>query len=101
MIKIYYSPGTTDVSAWKEKLEQIFADHEFIEQPNAIIPRLADDQKEITGVADIDAYLTTQLEFQESWYEDRCDKYEFDPDANPLSNMIKATGNMKKTFIKN
>lgn len=83
MITIFYPQNGPDITGWKELLDRAFLKYEFIKQDNATPHRLVDGEKEVEGVPAIEAYLENQEQFVKDWYEDRCDKYEFDPDAAP------------------
>ena len=54
--------------------------YNLVEEPEAEYARLVDDKKIAEGKTAIDAYIDGLEQFVKSWYEDRCDKYEFDTD---------------------
>jgi|GEM_PF-1406683 hypothetical protein len=81
MITIYYKPGGYDTTGWAERLDRISLKYEFVEDHNSTQPRLVDSEKEVTGLMAIDAYIESQEQFVNGWYEDRCDRYDFDPDT--------------------
>lgn len=83
MIKIFYPEAGHDITGWKERLDRTPLKYEFIITDNSETTRLVDGEKEVTGIPAIEAYLESQEQFVNDWYEDRCDKYEFDPDAVP------------------
>ncbi len=83
MIKIFYPETGHDITGWKERLDRTPLKYEFIITDNSETARLVDGEKEVTGIPAIEAYLESQEQFVNDWYEDRCDKYEFDPDAVP------------------
>jgi hypothetical protein len=88
MITIFY-PGTGhDITGWKERLDRTSLKYEFIIDDNTTVPRLADGDNRAEGIPAIESYLESQEQFVKDWYEDRCDKYEFDPDAGPQINGI-------------
>jgi len=78
MITIFHQHADKDIAAWKERLDQLFLKHEIIEDANLLLPRLVDDKKIAEGKPAIDAYIDGLEQFVKGWYEDRCDKYEFD-----------------------
>ena len=78
MITIFYEHANKDVSIWTERLDQLFLKYNMVEDSNLLLPRLVDDKKIAEGKAAIDAYIDGLEQFVKGWYEDRCDKYEFD-----------------------
>ena len=84
MITIFYQPNSLDITGWKERLDRTSLKYEFVEQGDSAVPRLVDGEKKMDGIPAIEAYLESQEQFVKDWYDDRCDKYEFDPDA-PLT----------------
>ena len=82
MITIYY-PNGYDTTIWKERLDRTSLKYEFVLETHATQPRLVDGEEEADGIAAIEAYLENQEQFVKDWYEDRCDRYDFDPDAAP------------------
>jgi len=80
MITIFYEHGNKDVSTWTDRLNQLFLKYNLVEEPEAEYARLVDDKKIAEGKTAIDSYIDGLEQFVKSWYEDRCDKYEFDTD---------------------
>ncbi|MCQ6957042.1 hypothetical protein [Mucilaginibacter aquariorum] len=80
MLTIYHHQDDKDVRAWKDRLDQLFVKYEFIEQENNEIPKLQDSDKQVNGKEAIDTYLDGLEQFVKGWYEDRCDKYDFEPE---------------------
>ena len=80
MITIFYEHGNKDISTWTDRLNQLFLKYNLVEEPEAEFARLVDDKKIAEGKTAIDAYIDGLEQFVKSWYEDRCDKYEFDTD---------------------
>ncbi|EDM37974.1 hypothetical protein PBAL39_16154 [Pedobacter sp. BAL39] len=93
MIKIFYPEESLDITGWKERLDRIPLKYEFIKDAAAETGRLVDGEKIVEGVPAIEAYLESQEQFALDWYEDRCDKYDFDPDAVPKINLSGAGQN--------
>lgn len=81
MITIYYKPGSHDITGWTEQLERISLKYEIVEDDMYTVPRLVDGEKEVEGITAIDDYIENEKKFVDGWYEDRCDRYDFDPDA--------------------
>lgn len=81
MIKIFYNPQTHDITGWRELLDRIALKYEVFDQDKATQPRLIDADKEAIGTASINEYLENLEKFVVGWYEDRCDKYDFDMDS--------------------
>jgi len=88
MITISYPRNGLDVSAWTERLDRTSLRYEFIMDEHTTVPRLVDSGKEAVGIPAIEAYLEGLEQFVKDWYDDRCDKYDFDPDAVPMINNI-------------
>ena len=88
MITIFYPRNGPDITAWQERLDRASLKYEFIIEDNTSVARLVDGQKEAEGIPAIEENLANQEQFVQDWYEDRCDKYEFDPDAIPKINGI-------------
>ena len=78
MITIFYEHGNKDVSIWRDRLDALFLKYSTVEESEAELPRLVDDKKIAEGKPSIDAYIDDVEQFVKGWYEDRCDKYEFD-----------------------
>jgi len=81
MIRLFYPPETGELSYWKTRLEQLALPYQLAELERGNEPRLIDGEKEFTGAPAISTYLEELQQFVNGWYEDRCDRYEFDPDA--------------------
>ncbi|QHT70831.1 hypothetical protein GXP67_31385 [Rhodocytophaga rosea] len=77
MVTLYYSPTTKEISTWQDRLERMAIQHEVILQQELLQPQLQDGDEFVQGTAAIDNYLEKLEVFVKSWYEDRCDKYEF------------------------
>jgi len=88
MITIYYPSNDFDITGWQERLDRASLKYEFIIEDNATVARLVDGENKAEGIPAIETYLESQEQFVQDWYEDRCDKYEFDPDATPKINGI-------------
>ncbi|MDT3402025.1 hypothetical protein [Mucilaginibacter terrae] len=85
MITIFYPEKGHDITGWKERLDRTSLKYEFIIDNNNInAPRLVDGDNHAEGIPAIETYLESQEQFVKDWYEDRCDKYEFDPEAKPV-----------------
>jgi len=80
MITIFYEHANKDIGTWTDRLDQLFLKYNLVEEPEAEFARLVDDKKIAEGKTAIDAYIDGLEQFVKSWYEDRCDKYEFDTD---------------------
>ena len=78
MITIFHQHADKDIGVWTERLDQLFLKYNIVEDPHVGLPRLVDDKKIAEGKAAIDAYIDGLEQFVKGWYEDRCDKYEFD-----------------------
>ncbi|GAA4307956.1 hypothetical protein GCM10023149_01660 [Mucilaginibacter gynuensis] len=84
MITIYFPADSKEISGWKDRLDNIFLKYQLIEEPDITQPRLTDDEKQAEGVAAIEAYMESMEQLVQGWYEDRCDRYDFDPDQSKL-----------------
>ena len=80
MITIFYEHGNKDISIWRDRLDALFLKYSTVEESEAEFSRLVDDKKIAEGKTAIDAYIDGFEQFVKGWYEDRCDKYEFDSD---------------------
>lgn len=69
------------VANWQTRLDAIFAKYQFILDETLSDAELTEGAKKAIGPNAIDAYLDEQESLVAGWYEDRCDKYEFDADA--------------------
>ncbi|GAA4331560.1 hypothetical protein GCM10023149_37430 [Mucilaginibacter gynuensis] len=83
MITIFYPSNGLDITGWQERLDRASLTYELIIEENSTVPRLVDGDNVAEGIPAIEAYLESQEQFVKDWYDDRCDKYEFDPDAAP------------------
>ena len=88
MIKIFHPRNGFDIKSWQERLDQVFLKYEFILEDRLNVPRLVDGEIVAEGLPAMESYLESQEQFLTQWYEDRCDKYEYDPDAPPQINGI-------------
>ena len=77
MITLYYSSQTKEIPEWQNRLERMAIKHRLITKEEFADPQLQDGKECIKGAASIDAHLNKLEAFVQSWYEDRCDKYEF------------------------
>ena len=80
MITIFYEHGNKDVGIWTDRLDSLFLKYSTVEEAGAEFPRLVDGKKIAQGKRAIDEYIDGLEYFVKGWYEDRCDKYEFDTD---------------------
>lgn len=85
MITIYYQPDSKEISSWKERLNQVFLKYELVKKDTAVIPKLVDGEKQIEGSPAIEAYLNGLEQFVKGWYDDRCDRHDFDPDSTNIN----------------
>jgi len=83
MITLHYPGGSTAVEKWKERLDQLFMHYELIEQGADTLPLLVDGELRTEGTDAIELYLDKLAQFVAGWYEDRCDRYDFDADSTP------------------
>jgi len=95
MITLYLPSSNNSYDVLKERLDALPVKHEVVKTDSGDEPRLADKNQEIAGRASIEDYLSELEEFAEAWYEDRCDKYDFDPDAS----RIPEPGKIKPRYI--
>ncbi|RFZ90998.1 hypothetical protein D0C36_18815 [Mucilaginibacter conchicola] len=86
MITLTYPPKNSDkVVSWQVRLDRQLFKYELKEDASLAIATLQDGDKLVEGVNAIDAYLDELDTLVNGWYEDRCDKYEFDADkATPI-----------------
>lgn len=82
MITIFYPQNSVDITGWKERLERALLTYEVTMLDSSSMPKLVDGEKEAEGVTAIEAYIDSQQQFVNGWYEDRCDVYEFNTDAS-------------------
>lgn len=77
MVTLYYPSTTQKIFVWQERLERMAIKHRLVQQQADSTPLLQYGEDQIQGTDAIDKYLDTLEELVKSWYEDRCDKYEF------------------------
>jgi phage host-nuclease inhibitor protein Gam len=77
MLTLYYSSKTKEVAVWQDRLQRMTIKHRLIRKEELAEPQLLDGEDDIQGVASINIHLDKLEDFVKSWYEDRCDKYEF------------------------
>lgn len=80
MITIFYEHGNKDINGWSDRLNPLFLKYTMVEDSDSVLPRLVDDKKTAEGKKAIDEYIDGLEKFVNGWFEDRCDKYEFDPE---------------------
>ncbi len=81
MITIYYPEGSHLISTWQERLNQLSFKYALIPQEAATEPRLIDGEEQAEGIPAIEAHLASLEQFVKDWYDSRCDRYDFEPDA--------------------
>jgi hypothetical protein len=82
MITINYPPDNkSNISSWQTRLDTLFVKYTFKEDGRLKEPLLVDGAQQAQGLNAIDAYLDDLERLVDGWYEDRCDKHEFDPDS--------------------
>ncbi|QMU26681.1 hypothetical protein [Adhaeribacter radiodurans] len=81
MITIYYPPDNHLIPTWQARLEKLAFKYELIPQDTVTEPRLADGEEQAEGIPAIEAHLESLEQFKKDWYDSRCDRYDFDPDA--------------------
>jgi len=84
MITLYLPSSNNSYDALKVRLEALPVKQEVVETESGAEPRLVDKNQEIAGRTSIEGYLSELEEFAKAWYEDRCDKYDLDPDASRI-----------------
>ncbi|MDO1450524.1 hypothetical protein Q0590_29885 [Rhodocytophaga aerolata] len=77
MVTLYYSPTTKQLTSWQDRLERMAIKHELVMQQDLSQPQLQYGEDHVQGTEAIEVYLDKLEDFVKSWYEDRCDKYEF------------------------
>jgi len=80
MITIFYPRNGFNILGCKERLDRALLKYELVMVSESTEARLVDGETEVEGMAAIEAYLEREQQFVNSWYEDRCDVYDFDPD---------------------
>jgi hypothetical protein len=82
MITINYPPANkSNISGWQTRLDPLFVKYTFSEDDTLKEPSLIDGAEQAQGISAIDTYLDDLERLVAGWYEDRCDKHEFDPDS--------------------
>ncbi|OOQ56778.1 hypothetical protein [Mucilaginibacter pedocola] len=81
MITIYYKHTLSKPDEWTVRLDATFSKYQLIADESLTQPKLIEGDKQIEGIAAIDAYIESLEQLVNGWYEDRCDKYEFDADG--------------------
>ncbi len=76
MVRLYYSVADVKIAGWQDRLEKMAIKHALIPREEAE-PQLHYGDDVARGAAAIDAYLDGLEALVKSWYDDRCDKYEF------------------------
>jgi hypothetical protein len=77
MITLTYPPETKQAANWEERIKTMSLPYLILKQDDLQEPEIVDDGKHIQGVAAIENYLSNLEIFVVSWYEDRCDLYEY------------------------
>jgi hypothetical protein len=77
MVTLHYPPMTDKIANWQDRLERMVIEHQLVPQEELTEPQLQYGEDFIQGTASIDAYLDKLEDLVKSWYECRCDKYEF------------------------
>ena len=83
MITVYYSSADTSISNWSARLDELFMPYELTEQSADRAPRLVDGEVQAEGAAAIEQHLDKLAQFVAGWYEDRCDRYDYNADETP------------------
>jgi hypothetical protein len=82
MIIINYPPvNKGNVSGWQARLDLLFVKYSFSADDTLTEPLLIDGVWQVQGISAIATYLDDLERLVAGWYEDRCDKHEFDPDS--------------------
>lgn len=81
MITITYPLNSKQIDTWKERLSQLFLKYELVESNIDTEHKLTDGDKQLVGTTAVETYLDEQQQLVNGWYEDRCDRHDFDPDA--------------------
>lgn len=81
MINIKYpSKYQQQASDWQARLDTLFAKYTFTQDDSLGEPLLMEGAKQASGVGEINNYVDELARLVAGWYEDRCDKYEFESD---------------------
>ncbi|RDC66188.1 hypothetical protein [Adhaeribacter pallidiroseus] len=81
MITIYYPPDNHLIPTWQDRLNRLAFKYELIREDSATEPCLVDGEEHAEGISAIEAHLESLEQFVKDWYDSRCDRYDFDPDA--------------------
>ncbi|PSR55104.1 hypothetical protein AHMF7605_17135 [Adhaeribacter arboris] len=81
MITIYYPSNSHLINTWQERLNQLAFKYALIQEDAATEPRLIDGDEQAEGIPAIEAHLESLEQFKKDWYDSRCDRYDFEPDA--------------------
>lgn len=76
----YPSKNSNKVVSWQVRLDRQLFKYELKEDAGLATARLQDGNKLVEGITAIEAYLDDLETLVNGWYEDRCDRYEFDAD---------------------
>ena len=82
MITLTYPPETKEAATWEERIKTMSLPYLILKQNDLKELEIVDDEKHIQGVAAIENYLSNLEIFVNSWYEDRCDLYEYTKGLN-------------------
>ncbi len=85
IIVSYPSESRGAASSWKTRLDQLVLSHKLVEDNSISTPLLSDGSVQAEGIKAIESHIDKLEQLIAGWYEDRCDKYEFDPDEKPLT----------------
>lgn len=77
MVKLYYPPSSQKINTWQDRLARMAMRHELIQRDELPQPYLRYGEEIVQGTDAIDTYLDELEELVKTWYECRCDKYEF------------------------
>lgn len=77
MVKLYHPPASEKINTWRDRLERMAIRHELIRQDDLSRPHLQHGEEIVQGADAIDTYLDELEALVKTWYECRCDKYEF------------------------
>ncbi|RDC63793.1 hypothetical protein [Adhaeribacter pallidiroseus] len=77
MLLLQYPVNTPEVTMWENRLATMVITYALVLNPELQEPQIQYDADFVRGTNEINSYLDTLEDFLKSWYEDRCDKYEF------------------------
>lgn len=77
MVILYYDKDNEEVRYLRERLEQMVVKHAFVKQEGLSEPELMLGKNMWQGFSQVKEYLDELEIIIKSWYECRCDKYEF------------------------